>query len=687
MMEQEPEERITFTESAKVDNIKKFLMGFKDSSENYKYVDKIDALTGSNLMINRLDLFDFERESTNGFKIWEYFMNSTSEAIRLCKRAVKEVHGTRHGFEQSQDLDLNILIDKSELEISVSQAIKDKFVNKLISLQARVTGESEVKTRIVKGIWLCKSGHTTEQTDKPFTCDNPKCKHRDLELDKIKSVFEYYRNVYLKDFTNVDHNSDSLICEAQGELIDAVKVGEAVNITGYITIENNKNKFFNVLHLLNIKKVNEINYQISDSEKENFMTWTIQPGYWDKLVTSIAPNIHNSKLMKTAFLLAYVGATRWTKNQKYWINVLTVGDSGTAKSKIAEWGMLVLPDVSWVSSSSGSPKGLFAGQREQVDGEKVLEVGPMITASGRGLLCIDEFVRSKDLFSIFYSPMETGVFNSATVGGHADLPCETPVYATGNPKNSNRWDADKSILENLDVVERSLLSRFDLIIIALEQGTKDDRESIANSILDSDDQTQKNPDVIDEVSLIKLLLYAKTFKPTLTQQAKDVIIETFQDIFSKKESEVSEKYAETNYRFVGMMARVILAISKLHFHNETTEEDVTLGHSLIKEMFAQRGLITKLANTYVDRVAQLIYTVLKESKGSMMDSEIHMALFSKFPEQADTLRNDIGTEGNSRTKNRRWRAIMDSVESSVMVEVQQKHPRKLSWMHDQRTLD
>lgn len=681
------QEKVTFTESAKVDRIKKFLTEFKDKSGNYKYLEKIDGLSGSNLMIELMDLFDYERETNSDFKIWEFFTKQSQEAIRLSKRAIQEVYGTRFGYEQAVSLDVNILIDKSELEISVSQAIKNKFVNKLISLQARVTGESEVKTRIINGVWICKDGHPTEQLEKPIVCDNSSCKLRDLQLDKNSSSFEYYRNIYLKDFTNVDHNSDALICEAQGDLIDSAKVGEAVNITGYITIENNKNKFFNILHLLNIKKVNEINYQITDSEKEIFRTWTKQAGYWDKLITSISPNIHNSKLMKIAFLLSYIGGTRWTKNQRYWINVLVVGDSGTAKSKIAEWGKIVLPDVSWVSSSSGSPKGLFAGQREQVDGEKVLEVGPMITASGRGLLCIDEFVRSKEIFPIFYSPMETGVFNSATVGGHADLPCETPVYATGNPKKSNKWDEHKSILENLDVVERSLLSRFDLIVIAKEQSNAKERTSIANSILDSDDQIQNNTDVFDEVSIVKLLLYAKTFKPILTQKAKDVIIETFQDIYSKKESEESEKFAETNYRFVGMMARVMLAISKLHFHNETTEEDITLAHNLIKEMFAQRGLITNLANTYVDRVAQLIQNILKQSREPMTDSEIYASLFSSFPEKIDTLRNDIGKEGSSRSENKRWRAIMDSVESSVMVEVQQKHPRKLCWLHDQTTLD
>jgi len=97
-MEQEQEEKIVFTDSAKADNIKKFFMEFKDESGNYKYIDKIDGLEGSNLIIRLLDLFDYERKSESDFRIWEFFTNQTSEAIRLCKRAVKEVHTTRHGF-------------------------------------------------------------------------------------------------------------------------------------------------------------------------------------------------------------------------------------------------------------------------------------------------------------------------------------------------------------------------------------------------------------------------------------------------------------------------------------------------------------------------------------------------------------------------------------------------------------
>jgi len=63
---------MVFTESAKVDNIKKFFMDFKDESGKYKYIDEIDALTGSNLMIKLYDFFDYERKSEIDFPSWDY---------------------------------------------------------------------------------------------------------------------------------------------------------------------------------------------------------------------------------------------------------------------------------------------------------------------------------------------------------------------------------------------------------------------------------------------------------------------------------------------------------------------------------------------------------------------------------------------------------------------------------------
>src|SRR3990170_7512687 len=171
-----------FSDSAISDIIKQFFREFQHG----KYIEKIDSLSGSNLLIEFYDLFDFDTEKKSDLELHKLFMVNTKHAIQATKRAVKEIYAEKNP-ELADKLDINILIDKSELDISVSQAIKNKFVNKLISVQARTTGESEVKTRLVKGVWTCPENHYSESLVKPYKCSSEKCTHRDLDLNKTKS--------------------------------------------------------------------------------------------------------------------------------------------------------------------------------------------------------------------------------------------------------------------------------------------------------------------------------------------------------------------------------------------------------------------------------------------------------------------------------------------------------------------
>ena len=401
-------EPIIYTESAKVDRIKQFFNEFKDNNGNYKYLEKIDSLTGSNLLIEVFDLFDYEQQLKFDFKIWEYFTKNPAEATRLTKRAVREVHGVRHGYEKAQSLDINILIDKSELEVTVTQAIKHNHLNKLVSLECRIHGETQIQNKIVNGFWFCADGHQSEGSNMPPVCSDRTCKLRNLELNKEKSEIQSFRTFYVKDLEYSSHNLDSLIVQVTGDLIDTVKMGETVKFTGYIVLEEKNKKLFNIFHALNVSKPDEIRLEITSEDIEDFEKGSKISGHYEKLVDSIAPNIYNSRFLKEGFLLGYVGSPKWDPQQRNWINVLTVGDPATAKSKIAQWGSDNLENVEFVSSKAGSAKGFFAGQKEQTDGEKVLEVGPMVSLSGRGLLCIDEFARMKDIFDIFYSPMDSG---------------------------------------------------------------------------------------------------------------------------------------------------------------------------------------------------------------------------------------------------------------------------------------
>lgn len=293
----------TYTESTKVDEIKKFFNEFKDKSGNYKYVERIDFRTGPYLLIELHDLFDYEFESKTEFKIWTYYTEHPEEALRLSKRAVVEVYSIRHGFEKAMALDAFILIDKSDLEITVSEAIRNKELNKLISLDCRINGETELRQRIVKGVWICNDGHKTESISEPVTCSSKKCRQRKLELYKDESKFESYRVLYVKDLEYSYHHQDSLIVHVTGEMTRSLKMGETVKFTGYVTIEESNKKLISIFHAFNASKTNEINLEITPDDIENFEKLAKIPGHYEQLINSIAPNVYGSKLLKESFLL------------------------------------------------------------------------------------------------------------------------------------------------------------------------------------------------------------------------------------------------------------------------------------------------------------------------------------------------------------------------------------------------
>jgi len=669
------QEEEVFTESAKKDAIKDFFVEFKDKNGSYKYLDKIDSMEGNNLLIDYYDLFDYEQERNPKFKIWKYFTSNPKEAIRLTKKTVQETYNKS---------EVNILIDTSELEIKVTQAIKHRYINKLVSLEGRIHGESRIENRILKGVWRCANGHEDETKTKPVKCNLKGCDSVEFVLDQDKSEVESFRTYYVKDIEFTEHHSDSLIVEVIGDLADSTKMGEIVKLIGFISLEQREKKLFSIFHALNVTKVNETNLELTEDDKEYFEKLVKEEGFYDKLVNSIAPNIYGVSLLKEAFLLSYIGSPQWDKEQRNWINVLAVGDPATAKSKIAQWATNNLENIEFVSSKAGSAKGLFAGQKEQADGQKVLEVGPMVSLAGRGVLCIDEFARMKEVFDIFYSPMETGTFHSATVGGHETLNAQTAIYATGNPFKSNLWDSDRSVVDNLQVFEPSMLSRFDLIIIIKDESTSEQRKLIAKAILGKNRENQTNNTIISSETLTKFCRYAKTINPILTNDIIDLITETFDDIIKHKN--LHTRNEEVNNRLVGTLARTTLAISRANLHRETTIEDFSKAHNLIKIMYAQRGLQASNANTYIERIGQMVFTVLEKSEIGLTDPEIYNALFTRFAEKRDVLLNDLGDSGPLRSLNKKWRYVMEYVEKSYLVEVESSKPKRLRWKKEQKTL-
>lgn len=669
------------TASGWSDTIKLFLKEF----DNGKYIKTIDQLTGSNFLIHFYDVFDYDQSHID-LGLFDCLMNNTDDFIKGSERAIREIYNEKN---PGVKFEINISIDTSENEITVDQAIKHKHRNKLVKIQAMVNGETPLITKIIHGVFYCGNGHVTELTGqqnngtvKPQRCSDVNCKSRYFDLDLEKSDTTTVRKYYLREQDYDSKHIDTLIAEASGDLVNQISMGDNVELIGVIKLcPTKQDGVINNFYILNAKKTEERIYEVTDEDKKIYESWVDQDGFYHKLIDSFAPHIYKARLQKEAFILAYVGSPKWDVNQRYWINVFNVGDPATAKSQIIKYASRVLPNVEFITSKGASAKGLFAGLKEQTDGQRVLEIGQICRQSGKGLVGIDEFARMPEVYDAFYTPMESGVFNSATVGGHAELKAETPIYATGNPHKDNFYDDTKSLIENLHRLTPALLSRFDLIIITKDSATEFDRTNIARTIvglknLDGDSKVMQ-PDIFNENDLVKFLIYAKTFKPELTEEVQKEVVEIFGDIMKKKYlAELNQN--DVNNRLIPTLLRLTLTIARLHLHKYTTLSDVSLAHQLLEKIYDQRGLQIGNTQTYIERIGRKVLGVLEETGQGMTDEEIWDALFLKHQDKQehDNLQNDLGEGGHRRDKNHKWRDIMKYVENSWMVDtIQKKNPR------------
>lgn len=195
------------------------------------------------------------------------------------------------------------------------------------------------------------------------------------------------------------------------DLVDSCRPGEEVEIIGiyrnnYDISLNTKQGFpvFSTVieanHVTRAKDTAHNILNITESDLKNIIKLSKDPNIVKRLIKSIAPSIWGHEDVKTALALAMFGGVFKNPKGKHRIrgdiNVLLVGDPGTAKSQLLKYIEKTAHRAIYTSGQGASAVGLTATVRKDpITREWSLEGGALVMAD-RGVCLIDEFDKMND---------------------------------------------------------------------------------------------------------------------------------------------------------------------------------------------------------------------------------------------------------------------------------------------------
>jgi replicative DNA helicase Mcm len=574
------------TAAALANDLEKFLKAFKDRDSNYKYFDRINNMMASgaqSLIVDYIDLDSYNpllaKEITH--KPDEY-LEAFNEAVLS---VLREIHPD---YEQEIHEKIRVRIGNYTVQKGLREINAD-LINKLVSVSGMVVRSSEVKPLAKKVAYKCTNCNTVTEAQlkglvmkKPLKC--PACSEKELEMDPESSLFIDFQMVRLQELPEdlpagqLPHYIEVTV---MSDLVDQCRPGDRIILTGIIRIEQEqlapqaKTSLFrlrmegnNIEYLGGRAGSKDTRYveriMISTEDERQIRIIASKPDAYEKLIASFAPHIYGHEPIKEAILLLIVGSV--TKRledgstRRGDINVLLVGDPGTAKSEMLKFTAKIAPRGLYTSGRGSTAAGLTAAVIRDKSGIMMLEAGAVVLGD-QGIVCIDEFDKIKpEDRSALHEVMEQQTCSVAKGGIVATLNARTSILSAANPIYG-KYDPYKNITENVNLPV-PLLTRFDLIFIVRDSPDKEKDNLVASHILEIHRDTEKAARPAIDIDLFsKYLSYAKQMEPALTPEAIDIVRSYYMDM-RRIESEgmitVTPRQLEGLIRLASARARLLL---------------------------------------------------------------------------------------------------------------------------------
>lgn len=219
---------------------------------------------------------------------------------------------------------------------------------------------------------------------------------------------------------------------------------------------------------INKKQDQFATFRLTEEDEKLIMNMSKDPRIQKRIIKSIAPSIYGHDDIKSAIALSLFSGVPKDINRKLRIrgdiNVLLLGDPGTAKSQFLKYVEKTAHRSVFATGQGASAVGLTASVRKDpITREWTLEGGALVLAD-KGTCLIDEFdkMNDSDRTSI-HEAMEQQSISISKAGIVTTLQARCAIIAAANPIRG-RYNPTIPFQQNVELTE-PILSRFDILCV------------------------------------------------------------------------------------------------------------------------------------------------------------------------------------------------------------------------------
>jgi len=580
---------------------------FLDFFKLDKYRERISSMAISG---NKSFVVDFDELLASEPKLAQRLMDNPDEYLEYANRAAKAQLQIEEP-EYAEEI-VNITVRFRGLpEATPLRVLGSKHIGKFVMLDGIVVRASPARPMVMEASFKCKwCGAMSNVTQSgpfltaPLACSAPECRRKSsFDFIQEESTFIDSQDVRIQERPE-DLPPGQLprwldIKLLERDLVDAARPGDHVSVVGVTRAvaarlpKVGQLRSF-TLHLdtnfIDVESKEPEKVLITPEEEKKIVELSKDPDIHNKILHSLAPSIYGLEHLKEAVMYLLFGGTA-----KHFpditirgdMNVLIIGDPGTAKSQLLQYVSKIAPRGLYTSGRGTTAAGLTAAVLRDKAGGMTLEAGALVLAD-KGVAAIDEMdkMRTEDRVAI-HEVMEQHTVSVAKGGIVATLNARTSILAAANP-TLGRYDPYRTVSENISLPV-TILSRFDLIFVLRDVPEEVKDAQMTEHILDLHRRGTVPTEAPVESELFrKYVSYAKNIKPQLTHEALDCLKDFYLRMRSASETEGTP--VAITARQLESLVRVAEARARVALRDKVTLDDAERAIDIMRISLEQVGI-------------------------------------------------------------------------------------------------